>query len=173
MDAQTFDRTNELAENLIQEIRKLQTEGRLDGIESRVQGLLKQLPDGCSIHLNMSVQIFDENRDRHLKTNTTGVVWEKGREPYLVDAGLTPAKYLVDGVMMKVPHDHCPNCWSRWSFKSRVKECRECGYRMGREIKLLLDTNVCPHCENSPISLHNPQCEKCGYVADQNIVSWG
>ena len=43
----------------------------------------------------------------------------------------------------------------------------------GDEVTFLLDTNVCPHCENSPISVHNPQCEKCGYVADQNIVSWG
>jgi ribosomal protein L37E len=173
MDAQTFDRTNELSAKLIQEMGKLQQQGHLESLTSKVQDLLKQLPDGCSITLNFSVEVFDSNRDRTLKAGTTGVTFEKGQQPYLVDLGLSPTKYLVDGVMMKVPHDQCPNCWSRWPLKSRVKSCPECGYSMGREVKLLVDTNLCPRCEEGPISLHQPQCNHCGFVAEKNLVVWG
>jgi hypothetical protein len=173
MDAETFDRSNALTGQLIQEMGKLQQDGKLVGVEARIQELLRQLPDGCSITLNFSVEIHDANRDRHLKTGTTGVTFEKGHMPYLVDLGLSPTKYLVDGVMMKVPHDQCPNCWSRWPLKSRVKECPECNYRMGREVKLLVDTNVCPRCEEGAISLHEPQCGHCGFVAEKNLVVWG
>jgi len=173
MDAHTFDRTQQLAENLFAEIQKLQMAGHLNAFESQVQNLLSELPDSCSITLNMSVEVYDENRDRNLKALTTGVVWEKGRLPYRVDGGLTPTKYLVDGIMMKVPHDHCPHCWSRWPLKSRIKECPECNYRMGEEVKLLVDTNVCPRCEEGEISLHQPECGNCGFVAEKNLVVWG
>jgi ribosomal protein L37E len=173
MDAQNFDRTNELSEKLILEMGKLQKDGRLQAVEAHVHELLSQLPDGCSISLNFSVEVFDAKRDRTLKAGTTGVTFEKGRVPYLIDLGLSPTKYLVDGVMMKVPHDQCPNCWSRWPLKSRVKSCPECGYRMGREVKLLVDTNVCPRCEEGAISLHHPHCDHCGFVAEENLVVWG
>jgi len=173
MDAETYDQTNELAENLFREIRRLQAEGRLKGIESKIENLLSRLPEGCSLSLNLSVQVFDENRDRALKASDTGIAWERGRAPYIIESGLAPAKYLVDGVMMKVPHDHCPNCWARWILKSRVKECSECGYRMGHEVKLLVDTNVCPRCEEGEISIHHPNCDHCGFVAEKNVVVWG
>ncbi len=173
MDVQTYDRTQELADLLLSELQRLHREKGLGKIEEKLKQISGSLPKGYSITLNFSVEVFDENREKSLKTGDAGLTCLEGDRPYLSTSESSPAKYIVDGELMKVPHDHCPNCWSRWSFKSRVKECRECGYRMGREIKLLLDTNVCPHCENSPISLHHPQCERCGYVADQSIVSWG
>jgi hypothetical protein len=44
---------------------------------------------------------------------------------------------------------------------------------MGKEIKLLVDTDVCPRCENSKISYSHPECRECGFVADQAEVVWG
>lgn len=173
MDVQTYDLTHELADLLFTELQRLYGEQRLTKVEDKLKEISANLPKGYSLTVNFSVEVFDENRDKSLKTTDGGITCMDGDRPYLSTSESSAAKYIVDGELMKVPHDHCPNCWSRWSFKSRIRECRECGYRMGKEIKLLLDTNVCPHCENSPISVHNPQCEKCGYVADQNIVSWG
>ena len=173
MDVQTYDHTHELSDLLFTELQRLYREQRLTKVEEKLKEISASLPKGYSITVNFSVEVFDENRDKSLKTTDAGITCLEGDHPYLSTSESTPAKYIVDGEIQKVPHDHCPNCWSRWSFKSRVKECRECGYRMGREIKLLVDNNICPHCENSAISLHHPQCEKCGYLADQNIVSWG
>lgn len=173
MDVHTYDQTHELADLLFTELQRLHKEQALTAVEAKLKEISASLPKGYSLSVNFSVEVFDETREKSLKTTDAGITCMDGTSPYLSTSESSPAKYIVDGVMMKVPHDHCPNCWSRWSFKSRVRECRECGYRMGKEIKLLLDTNVCPHCENSPISLHDPQCKGCGYVADQNIVSWG
>ncbi|HLP43406.1 MAG TPA: hypothetical protein VK465_18025 [Fibrobacteria bacterium] len=174
MEVQTYDHTHELADLLVSELQRLHRENKLTALEDKLKEISAALPKGYSITVNFSVEVFDENRDKSIRTTNAGITCMEGDRPYLsAHDEISPAKYIVDGVMMKVPHDHCPNCWSRWSFKSRVRECRECGYRMGREIKLLLDTNVCPHCENSKISHSSPRCEGCGYVIDQNIVTWG
>ena len=44
---------------------------------------------------------------------------------------------------------------------------------MGREVKLLLDTDVCPFCEEGKVSLTAPVCDKCGQRIDPGIVVWG
>jgi hypothetical protein len=173
MDVQTYDATHELADVLMDELKRLYREKKLTAVEDKLKEISSNLPKGYSITVNFSVEVFDENREKSLKTTDAGITCMEGDNPYLSTNESSPAKYIVDGALMKVPHDHCPNCWSRWSFKSKVRECRECGYRMGKEIKLLLDTNVCPHCENSKISHSSPRCEGCGYVVDQTIVSWG
>ena len=65
-------------------------------------------------------------------------------------------RYLVDGEICEVPHDRCPNCWAGWSFKigtpdtpPEALECPCCGYGLGEQIKLMLDSDVCPHCEKA------------------------
>jgi hypothetical protein len=44
---------------------------------------------------------------------------------------------------------------------------------MGREVKLLLDNDVCPFCEEGKVSLTIPACAKCGQRIDPGIVVWG
>ena len=43
---------------------------------------------------------------------------------------------------------------------------------MGREVKLLLDTDVRPFCEERKVSLTAPVCDKCGQRIDPNVVVW-
>lgn len=173
MDVNTYDQTHDLAESLFTELQRLYREKRLVKVEEKLKEISAGLPKGYSVTVNFSVEVFDETREKSLKTTDAGITCTDGIPPYLSTNESTPAKYIVDGVIMKVPHDHCPNCWSRWGFKSRIQECKECGYRMGKEIKLLLDTDICPFCENSKISYAHPLCEKCGFVADKNIIVWG
>lgn len=173
MDVQTYDQTHALADILLDEIRNLLEQGKLPAFEARLRAAEGQLPEGCSLSVNLSVGVFDPSRDRVLKTGDAGLLFEKNHETHACNYAPTPAKYLVEGVMAKVPHDHCPHCWSRWNFKSRFKECPKCGYQMGKEIKLLVDSDVCPRCENSKISYAQPACSECGYVADQAEVVWG
>ena len=173
MDVQTYDATQALADELTEEIRKLFEAGKLDGLEAKLKRAGANLPPGCSLSLNFSVEVFDPRRDKALKTSDAGLAFDREHPPHVLTYAPTPAKYVVDGVIRKVPHDHCPHCWSRWNFKSRFPECPTCGYQMGREIKLLLDSDVCPHCENSKISFAHPRCEACGFVVDNNVVAWG
>lgn len=173
MDVKTFDKTDELADFVYDEICNLQEKEALAKIEAKLKEVAANLPKGYSIALNFTLEIIDEHRERSLKTLQTGLCCEQGQDPQFSSVGASPAKYVVDGAMMKVPHDHCPNCWAFWGFKSRTKECRTCGYQLGREVKLLLDSNVCPFCESSEISLSHPRCGRCGYHADTGMVVWG
>ena len=51
----------------------------------------------------------------------------------------TPHRYIVHGDLVIVPHDHCPQCWGRWDFKSKFPTCESCGSEMGKGGRLLLD----------------------------------
>ena len=66
-----------------------------------------------------------------------------------------------------------PSVTALWDFKLNHPSCSECGATMGREVKLLLDTDVCPFCEEGKVSLTVPVCAKCGQRIDPGIVVWG
>jgi len=75
--------------------------------------------------------------------------------------------------MLVVPHDRCPRCWEIWDFKFKHESCTHCGATLGEEVKLLLDTDVCPNCEEGTVSITNPECGKCGCRVDPSKVTWG
>ena len=75
--------------------------------------------------------------------------------------------------MCQIPHDYCPHCWGIWDFKLIHPVCRHCGYTLGREVKLLLDSDVCPNCEEGKVSVNDPNCEQCGQWIDPTLVIWG
>ena len=173
MDVQTYDATHTLAGALREEIQRLFEEGWLPEFASRLKRAGRSLPPGCHLFLNFSVEIYDPDRQKCLKTSDAGLAFDNENPPHPTSFSPTPAKYVVDGAIRKVPHDHCPHCWSRWNFKSRFRECPTCGYQMGREIKQLLDTGLCPHCEGGKVSYSHPRCEACGFVVDGDLVAWG
>jgi len=96
-----------------------------------------------------------------------------GKSPYIATGDSTLQRYVVNGDIIKVTHNYCPHCWEEWDFKLRNPTCSHCNYSLGNEIKLLLDTDVCPHCENGKISMNNPKCDQCGFVVSTDIVVWG
>jgi uncharacterized protein (UPF0212 family) len=48
-----------------------------------------------------------------------------------------------------------------------------CGVTLGREVKRLLDTDVCPFCAEGKVSMTVPVCPKCGQRIDPAVVVWG
>jgi NAD-dependent SIR2 family protein deacetylase len=80
---------------------------------------------------------------------------------------------VVDGDIQTVPDDRCPKCYGVWDFKLDHRSCSKCGATLGREVKLLLDADVCPFCEKGKVSLTVPTCDKCGQQIDPDIVVWG
>jgi hypothetical protein len=53
------------------------------------------------------------------------------------------------------------------------KSCSHCDATLGDNCKLLLDTDVCPHCENGKLSMVDPKCDKCDFEIDPSLVTWG
>jgi hypothetical protein len=79
----------------------------------------------------------------------------------------------VRGEIQVVPHDRCPRCYGVWDFKFKNPACPGCGATLGRDVKVLLDTEVCPPCEGGDVSMTDPACDKCGYRVDPDLVTWG
>jgi Zn-finger nucleic acid-binding protein len=96
-----------------------------------------------------------------------------GEAPYQVWVDSSPHRYVVRGDVVVVPHDHCPQCWGLWDFKELHPECPACGARMGEEVKLLLDTDCCPNCEEGKVTAGEPRCSECGFAVIPGHVVWG
>jgi hypothetical protein len=125
------------------------------------------------VNLNVCVDVFDVERSHALPLLTAGLSTSKGEPPYKTYGDSTPQKYVVDGEIQVVPPDRCPKCYGLWHFKLNHPSCSECGATMGREVKLLLDTDVCPFCEEGKVSMTIPACARCGQRIDPSVVVWG
>jgi hypothetical protein len=86
---------------------------------------------------------------------------------------IVPRLRMVNGEIQVVPHDHGPRCWEQWDFKFENRTCPHCGTTLGQDCKVLLDSDVCPHCDEGSVSMTKPVCDKCGYKVDMNLVAWG
>jgi hypothetical protein len=131
------------------------------------------LPSHFSVSVEVVFRVFDEKREQDLPLMTTGVNTSGGKEPYRTDGDSTVHRYVTDGEICQVPHDRCPHCWGDWDFKLLHRTWRHCGYALGKEVKLLVDSDVCPNCEQGTVSLAMPICEKCEFVADSSTITWG
>ena len=141
----------------------------------------QQRRDGWTVRPS-SPQIRSSTRWQPCSTNfstpidsllTLGLSTSEGKPPFKIYGDSTPQKYVVNGEIQVVPHDRCPHCYGVWDFKLNHLSCTECGATMGQEVKLLLDTDVCPFCEEGKVSLTAPVCEKCGHQIDPSVVVWG
>ena len=103
----------------------------------------------------------------------TGMSTFGGAVPHQVWGDSTPQRYVVYGDIIVVPSDHCPQCWAEWGFKERNPKCPGCGLQLGKEVKILLDSDVCPHCEKGKVSAGNPVCSECSYRVNPEHVAWG
>ena len=168
-----FDRLDELAEMVSNKVHKLYEDGTFSEISKKIKDISKDIEDDYSISVDFQVNVFDTSKEKSLRILTIGICSSGNNEPYLAYGDATRCRYLVDGHIKKVPHDFCPNCWEVWDFKLRNHICPGCGYEMGNQIKLLLDTDVCPNCEKGKVSIEKTQCDDCGFVVDRNMVNWG
>lgn len=126
-----------------------------------------------SVTLDINVQIYDPERDRALPLLQTGLSTNDGGEPYQVWGDATLQRYFVNGTATIVPHDHCPGCWGRWGAKTVNTSCPDCGIAMGTDVKWLLDSDLCPYCEQGTVTLENTTCQACGNHIEPSWVVWG
>lgn len=141
-------------------------------IRQTLAKLSEQL-DGLSISLDMTIGVFDPEREGTLPLLQTGLSSVEGKPPYQTYADSTPMRYLANGEMTVVPHDRCPCCWAAWDFKDLHPTCPGCAARLGYEVKFLIDSNVCPHCEKGMVTPANPKCNECDFEVNPENVAWG
>lgn len=172
MEKNLFEKLDPLVEELAEEVNMLVDGPALSKIKRQLTDVSREL-GGYSLTLEMNVQVFDPEREQNLPLIQTGLATSAGDEPYQVWADSTPQRYIVNGAMAIVPHDHCPACWGRWDFKELHPSCPDCGVAMGEEVKLLLDTDCCPRCEKGTVTATQSQCTECGFSVNPDHVSWG
>ena len=173
MDKKTF----ETIDPIVDEISEVADELLESAAAEKLRGLLTQLNKTLGsrylVGLHFNVTVFDTEKERTLPVLQAGLGGFDGDKPYPASGDSTPQRYIVDGEMLVLPHDRCPRCWEDWDFKLLHPECSHCGVELGKEVKILLDTDVCPYCEEGKVSISKPRCKKCGNEVDPSQVTWG
>jgi hypothetical protein len=142
-------------------------------IKAALQRVSAALPPTYSVSIDVELRVFDTAREQGMNLLTVGVNTSGGAPPFHTSSDSSVHRYTVDGDICAVPHDRCPHCWGIWDFKLEHPACRHCGYALGKEIRLVLDRDVCPHCERGRISAQNSKCGECGFRVDPSYVYWG
>jgi len=173
MDRNTFETIDPIVDEIADVLNGLLKSAETEKLRSLLTRLNKAVGDRREVNLVITVDVFDPEKERCLPLLQTGMSGFGGDKPYQTWSDSTPGRYIVEGEMLVVPHDRCPKCWETWDFKFQTRSCPHCGAALGRDVKLLLDTDVCPHCEKGKVTVSRPTCTGCGYVVDLNDVVWG
>jgi len=133
----------------------------------------KALGPDFPVDLNVIVQALSSPDLRALPLVQIGLTSNNGDTPSGHSADCTPQRYIVDGEIQVVPRDRCPKCWEDWMNKFEYPICEHCETRLGKDCKVLLDSDLCPFCEEGHVSMQNPVCDDCGYEVNLTMVTWG
>jgi hypothetical protein len=173
MDRSTFESADPILDEMAAMLDELLGSDPFSAVRHSLARLSETVGSRYSVNLTVCVDVFDAERPDALPLLTTGLSTSKGEPPFKTYGDSTFQKYVVDGEIQVVPHDRCPKCYGAWDFKLTHSSCSGCGATLGREVKLLLDTDVCPFCEEGKVSLTVPVCADCGQRIDPSIVVWG
>jgi hypothetical protein len=173
MDQASFDTAEPILDEIAGLVDWVLDSDQLAELRVALARLSEVVGPRYSVNLNVSVDIFDPRRSHDLPLLTTGLSTTEGKPPSKTYGDSTPQKYVVEGEIQVVPHDRCPSCYGSWDFKLTHPFCPECCVSLGREVKLLLDTEVCPFCEEGKVSWTEPKCAQCGQRLDPDWVAWG
>lgn len=172
MNSEQFRTAEPLLDAISEEVDKL-----LDGADAEtLRKLLGKLASGfddkLGVSLRVELDVADWEREKVLTLLQTGIS-VGDNSTYRTYGDSTLHRYLVGGEIVVVPSDSCPKCWSDWGFKFKNTSCPSCLLTLGEEVLLLLDSDICPFCEEGKVSSNAPTCDSCGFEVDQKMVNWG
>jgi hypothetical protein len=173
VDPNTFEVADPLVDEVADLVDVALLSEQLAGLRKALDELGKAIGPRYSASLNVTIDIFDRERGKAMPLLNTGLSATDDGPPFRTWGDSSPQRYLVNGEIQVVPHDHCPKCWEQWDFKFENLTCPHCGTTLGQDCKVLLDSDVCPHCDEGSVSMTKPVCDKCGYKLDMNLVAWG
>ena len=173
MDQSLFEAAEPILDEIAEIVDRLLDSDQLADLRLALARLSDKVGPRYSVNLTLCVDVFDAERSNALPLLTTGLSTSKGKPPFKTYGDSTPQKYVVDGEIQVVPHDRCPRCHGEWDFKLTHPSCAGCGAVLGRDVKLLLDTDLCPFCEEGKVSMTILTCAQCGHQIDPDWVAWG
>jgi hypothetical protein len=173
MDQSTFEAADPLVDEISELVDLALNSDQLAALRQAIAKLSEAIGSRYSVGLNVCIEIFDFEQERTLPLLNTGLSSSSGNEPYRTWGDSSPQRYVIDGQIQVVPHDRCPKCWNVWDFKLNNRGCSHCDATMGDNCKILLDSDICPHCEKGNVSIAQPKCDQCGFEVDPSLVVWG
>jgi hypothetical protein len=173
MDRSTFENANPILDEIADKLDEILDSDEFSAVRLALARLSETVGSHCSVNLTVCVDVFDAERSHALPLVNVGLSTSKGATPYKTFGDSNAQKYVVEGEIQVVPHDRCPICYGVWDFKLKHTTCSECGAVLGREVKLLLDNDVCPFCEEGEVSMSVPTCSNCAQRIDPGVVVWG
>lgn len=137
-------------------------------------------PSRFGIHLDVTLTVYDRERGNGLQLTSLTLESGDGETPEVVSANSAAIRYLVNGDVHELPGDRCPNCWGVWKYKLGIPgqlapstACEQCGFELGKEVRVLLDDNSCPICGVGTVSIDSATCGNCEFTVNPNFVRWG
>jgi hypothetical protein len=173
MDQSAFDAADPLVDEIADLVDDALASDQISTIRQKLAQIGKALGERYSVRLGIVVEVFDRERVASLPMLDTGLSTSEGGEPFQTWGEASPQRYIVDGQIQVVPHDRCPKCWEAWAFKYENLGCPHCDATLGGNCKILLDSDVCPHCGLGKVSMAEPSCDKCDFKIDPSVVVWG
>lgn len=173
MDKETYEIADPIVDKIAEAASDLLESPETERLRTLLADLSEAIGSRYSVSLLLNVEVFDQDREQALPLLQTGLTGFESDKPYQAWSDSSAQRYVAGGEMLIAPHDHCPLCWGVWDFKFKVETCPHCGATMGKEVKLLLDNDLCPYCNDGKVSMANPRCDKCGYTVESDKVVWG
>jgi ribosomal protein L37E len=173
MDPTAFETADKYTDDIAEVVGEILRSSESEKFRNLLTEMQKAMGNRYSVTLNVRIEVFDRQKERNLPLLSMGLSAMEGKEPFPVSGDSSPHRYVVEGEIQVVPHDRCPRCWSEWDFKFKFPTCDSCGATMGKEIKLLLDSDVCPFCGIGRVTVSDPVCNQCGFNIDPGTVVWG
>ncbi len=173
MDPAIFDAADPFVNKISEMIDSALVSDQFADLRKALEEMSKAIGPRHSVSLSVILDICDEAREEALPLLNTGLSAAHDASPYRTWGDSSIQRYVVNGEIQVVPHDRCPKCWGVWDFKFDNRTCENCGTTLGQNCKVLLDSDVCPHCDEGSVSMFKPVCTRCGYEVDLNLVTWG
>jgi hypothetical protein len=173
LDPESFDAAAPLVDKIADIVDSALLSDQLANLRQALEKLGKAVGPRYSANLSVIVDVFDREREKAMPLLNTGLSTADDGPPFRTWGDSSPQRYVVEEGIQVVPHDHCPKCWEIWDFKFEHRTCGHCGTTLGQDCKVLLDSDVCPNCEDGSVSMTKPVCDKCGYKVDLSVVTWG
>ncbi len=124
MDRSTFESADPILDEIAVTLDELLDSDQFSAIRLALARLSEAVGARYSVNLNVCVDVFDAERSHALPLLTTGLSTSKGKPPYKTYGDSTPQKYVVNGEIQVVPHDHCPNCYGFGTSSSNTRPAR-------------------------------------------------
>ena len=171
MKQKEFELFDQLAEAVDEFVQQWLNSTEIKPMLDKIQYACNQTD--MSVGVSVEMHVTEDGREDTLRMLTTWIQCAANQDAYIASGDSSIQRYICDGAICQVPHDQCPNCWSDWDFKYRHQICSTCGYQLGNQVKLLLDSNQCPNCDTGTVTIESPTCTKCGMEVDTTMVTWG